>query len=202
MISVLIADDHDIYRHGLSMLLHSDERFIVVGQAKDGNEALAMIQQHAPDVAVLDLSMPGAGAIEIVAQLEAEKICTNSIIVTTHGNADCLKRSLDAGAKGFLPKDASYRQLTEAIELVYSGKVCTGVIPPPAGIVLPAATDLLSRRERDILRCVGEGLTSKMIGDKLCISHRTVDSHRMNIMQKLSIHNASGLVKFALEHDF
>ena len=199
MISVVIADDHDIYRHGLSMLLHDDERFTLVGEAKDGDEALALIHLHKPDVVVLDLSKAGMSGIEITAQLNAEKVTTSSIILTMTDDANSARRSMDAGAKGVVHKESAYADIANAIEFVSSGRIYSGMFQKPGDTCAHHGLDLLSRRELDILKCVSQGMTSKQVGDKLCISPRTVDTHRMRIMQKLDIHNGSGLTKFALE---
>lgn len=200
MISVVIADDHDIYRHGLSMLLHGDDRFCLVGEARNGDEALSLIQQHKPDVALLDLSMPGPSGIEITTRISAENISTSSIILTLHDDPDSTKRSMDAGARGILNKESAYAELASAIEFVSSGRIYSGTFQHAENTYTHAGMELLSKRERDILRCVAQGMTSKQVGDKLCISHRTVDTHRMRIMQKLGIHNGPGLTKFALEN--
>ncbi len=199
MISVVLADDHDIYRYGLSMLLHDDERFTLVGEAKDGDEALALIHLHKPDVVVLDLSKTGLSGIEITAQLNAERLATSSIILTMANDATSARRSIDAGAKGVVHKESAYADIANAIEFVSSGRIYSGMVQKAGDSYTQTSLDALSKRELDILKCVGMGLTSKQVADKLCISPRTVDTHRMRIMQKLDIHNGPGLTKFALE---
>ncbi len=210
MITVVLADDHQMFRQGLRTLIESTKDIQVIGEAGDGQESLRCIEELQPHVAILDIAMPGLTGIEIVKRLPKIAPKTKAFILTMHGDTFFAVEALKAGALGFMLKEESFDMLINAIRAVYRGK--TFVTP---SLEAPVLRDLVSRekvskdsgeirlltnREREILQMVAEGMTNQEIADKLFISISTVDTHRKNIMGKLDIHSVAGLVHYAVRH--
>ena len=209
-IKVFLADDHQMFREGLKAQLNNVEEMVVVGEAGDGREAVKMIESLEPDVAVLDVAMPMLNGIEatrnVLKSLPDLKIVMLSMLADQMYVAEALK----AGASGYLLKEESFNHLLEAIKIVLSGKVFLSksieevmmedlVKQIRSGdIVKP--TDPLTGREREVLQLIAEGETSREIAEILHISVSTVDTHRKKIMDKLSVHNTAGLVKYAIKN--
>jgi len=209
MINIFIADDHLMFRQGLRTLLEKTEEFNIVGEAGVGQEALKKIEQLKPDVALLDVTMPGLNGVEVTRRVRKILPRTRILILTMHADRFFAIETLKAGALGYLLKEDSFTQLTDAIKTVYQGKVFVSPAmetPVMKGFVKLAQqaedkTDsILTEREREILQLITEGMTSHNIADTLCISISTVDTHRKNIMSKLDIHSIAGLVKYAIKH--
>ena len=200
-ISVFVADGHGMFCQGLVRMLKDDGRFAAVGAASQGTQALEAIRALKPDVAVLSLTLAGLDGLDLIGKLEAEHLATRCIILTVQEERYAPQRSFLAGAKGCVFKDGPFEELADIIQRVAAG--ATGLRSAgPAGLGPKATADLgLSRRENEVLRMVGRGLTSKQIAQGLFISARTVDSHRLTIMRKLGLPNGPSLVKFAFEHD-
>jgi DNA-binding NarL/FixJ family response regulator len=206
---ILIAEDHTILREGLRMLLSSNPDFEVVAEARDGLEAIRAVDTHKPDLILMDLSMPrmnGVGAIqEIKKQCPSIKI----LVLTVHKTEEHILTALKTGADGYILKDATHSELMLAIENIFSGrsylspgiseKVIEGYLEGRKSVKSSTSWDTLTQREREILKMIAEGYRNKDIADYLCISAKTVEKHRANLMKKLDLHSASSLTAFAME---
>ncbi len=206
---IVIAEDHTILREGLRMLLASNPEFEVIAEAEDGLEAIRAAEIQKPDLILMDLSMPrmnGMGAIqEIKKQVPATKI----LVLTVHKTEEYILTTLKAGADGYILKDATHSELMLAIENIFSGKsylspgisekVIEGYLEGRRTIKTSSSWDTLTQREREILKMIAEGYKNKDIADYLCISAKTVEKHRANLMKKLDLHSASSLTAFAME---
>ena len=207
-IRVLVADDHAIVRTGIRHVLETEPGFHVVGEASTGAEALALALELAPDVVVLDISMPGLSGLQTAAELRRRCPETRVLILSMHDNAEYVLESLRAGVHGYLLKDSAAAELGAAIRAVCGGEtffspsvarqlgaVVRGEVAEPR----PDALAQLSGRERQVLVGVAGGRTNKEIAQELGISHRTVESHRESLMRKLDVYTVAGLTKIALE---
>jgi len=210
-IRILFADDHAIVRDGLRSLFESDPQFMIVGEAADGNEAVKLVDKHKPDVAVLDISMPNVNGVEATRIIKKEYPDTRILILTIHENEEYIQEMILAGADGYVLKNAEKKEIFDGVRAVANGS--TFFSPNVSKVLLDGLVkrtrnrepfpnggeNRLTKREIEILRMIAEGLTSKQIADKLFLSVTTVNSHRTNIMKKLDIHEAVGLVKYAIE---
>jgi DNA-binding NarL/FixJ family response regulator len=201
-IRVLLADDHTIVREGLRSLLRR-EGFMVVGEAADGHEAVALAQQVQPDVAVLDLKMPNLNGLEAARALQEVAPGCRLIVLSMHTGDAYVLEALRAGVKGYVLKSQAWADLVQAIREVLQDR--TYLSPSMAQNVLTAFTsgnaipeDPLTPREREVLKLVAQGHTTKQVGQILGIRFKTADSHRTRIMQKLNIHDTAGLVRYAI----
>lgn len=201
MIRVILADDHRIFRQGLAALLANEADIELLGEAGNGAEALRLIRELCPDVAVLDLSMPRPDGIEIARLLQAEGNATACLILTMHDEAATMRRAMEAGARGYLVKDGAFEELAAAVRQLSSGRAYFNAAIAPDSTA-PARDVPLTGREQEVLRLVARGLSSKAIADQLALSQRTVENHRQSIMKKLNIHNAPTLVNYAARHRF
>lgn len=208
-IRVLVADDHAVVREGIRTLLEGTADFEVVGEAASGDEALTLIQSHDPDVAILDITMPGLSGIEVVTRLRGSGARTGVLILSMHDHPEYVLGAVRAGADGYLLKSAGPADIRAAVRAVAAGREAFGAhITQQLGSALrdEAARsasrdrlDLLTPRELEVLARVAAGRTSREIGEDLGISHRTVETHRESIMKKLEIRTVAGLTRFALE---
>ena len=206
-ISILLADDHALFRAGLRSLLESETRFQVVDEASDGEEAIEKVQEIRPDVVVMDLSMPETNGLEATRRIAALGYDTKVLVLTVHAEEEYLVPVVEAGASGYLTKSSADTELIEALKVISRGEV---YLPPKATTLLlkqyTAATDEdapsledLSPREKEVLALTAEGFSSREIGKKLYISPKTVDTYRSRIMEKLGLTHRSELVRFALK---
>jgi len=206
-VTVFIADDHAIVRDGLVAHLSAQPDLTVVGTASDGRDAVTKVLQLAPQIAILDISMPELDGIEAARQIAATRPEVQLIILSMHGGAQHVFHALEAGVRGYLLKESAGREIIDAIRMVHSGR--RYLSPKVAEIVTEnvgtrsGATPLesLSRREREILKLVADGHSSAAIGAKLYLSPKTVDSYRSRMMQKLHLSDLAAVVKFAIQHD-
>ena len=200
MISIIIADDHVMFRQGLLNLLRSAADISVIAECGSGCEALALIREHAPDVAVLDISMPGMDGIAVIQTLRAEASGTRAIILTMHDDPYFRTRALEAGACGYMLKDKAFEELYTTIRAVASGGQAG---PQGAGEGIAFCADglhtVLTERESQILEMIACGCTNRMIAADLGISVKTVESHRSNLMNKLERHSTAELVRYAVK---
>jgi len=206
-IRVLVADDHAIVRTGIRHVLEGESGFEVVGEASNGAETIALALELAPDVVVLDVSMPGVSGLQAAAELRRRCPETRILILTMHDNTEYVLESLRAGVHGYLLKDSAAAELGAAIRAVCRGE--SFFSPPIArqlGDVVRGelggrrdALAQLTGRERQVLIGVAGGQTNKEIAQELGISHRTVESHRESLMRKLGVYTVAGLTKIALE---
>jgi two-component system response regulator NreC len=205
---ILIAEDHTILREGLRALLASQSEFDVVGEADDGRETIRQVGKLQPDVVLLDLSMPRMSGMEAIGEIKKANKATKILVLTVHNEEEYLVAALRAGADGYCLKDASRSELLLAISSVIEGK--TYLSPDISGNVvrgylasggkipkLETSWDILTKREREVLKLVAEGFRNKEIADYLFISVKTVEKHRANLMKKLELRNAAELAAYA-----
>ena len=204
-IRVLVADDHAIVRTGIRHVLESAPGFDVVAEAATGAEALRLVHELAPDVAVLDISMPGESGLHIAEELRRRSPETRVLILSMHDDTEYVIESVRAGAHGYILKDTAATELREAIHAVRRGE---SYFSQPVARRLSAVVrgssegDLvgqLTGRERQVLVGVAQGRTNREIATDLGISHRTVETHRESLMRKLGIRTVAGLTRLALE---
>jgi len=206
---VIIADDHTILRQGLRALLSSNPNLKVVGEAEDGREAIRCVEDHSPDLALIDLSMPRMNGMEAIGDIKKANPETKIIVLTVHKTEEYILEALKSGVDGYVLKDASHTELMIAINNVFkgkrylsadiSGKVIEGYLEGRKILKSKSAWENLTQREREILKLIAEGNKNKEIADYLCISLKTVEKHRANLMKKLDRHNAAALTAFAME---
>jgi DNA-binding NarL/FixJ family response regulator len=207
-IRVLVADDHAIVRTGIRHVLESEPGFAVVGEASTGPEALELAASLHPDVAVLDISLPGASGLRVAAELRQRAPETQVLILSMHDNTEYVLESLRAGVHGYLLKDTAATELRTAIRAVrrgesffsppIAGRLSAVVRGDPAGTTSGAVAQLTAR-ERQVLVGVAQGHTNREMAAQLGISPRTVESHRENLMKKLGVRTVAGLTRLALE---
>ena len=207
---VLIVDDHPLFRGGLRQVIEADPRFELVGEAGDGEVALKLIQEKKPDVAVLDVNLPGLTGLEVAQKLQGKKLRTRVIILTMHKEEAMINRALDFGVNGFVLKENAVENILDAIEAVAAGEHYLS--PSVSGILVrrrnraetlaaqKPGLDDLTKAERRILKLIAEKKTSKEIAAELFISPRTVEAHRANICTKLELTGSHSLLQFALEN--
>lgn len=205
-IKVLIADDHQLFREGISNLLFSSDTIEVIAQAENGIQALEKVKHFKPDVVLLDIAMPEMNGIEACKRLKKDFPNIKIITVSMHSDKQYVKGVLEAGADGYLLKNCTLRQLTDAIQSVHQGKkylsqditdlVISGYLTPSTS---DNEYDKLSEREKEIFLLFAEGKSTKEIGDKLFISVKTVGTHKQNILEKLDLKTTADMVKFALK---
>jgi two-component system, NarL family, response regulator NreC len=207
-IRVLLADDHAIVREGLCALLSHFDDIEVVGQAQDGQEAVARTVAQQPDVVIMDIVMPGMNGLEATRQIRQQCPHTRVIVLTQHDDRQFVLSFLQAGASGYVLKQALGTDLVNAVRLIASGGMTLdprisatviGQIRHPRGDGAPAI-ESLTRREREILSYIAHGMSNVQIAAKLSVSVNTIVTHRANLMSKLMIHKATDLVRFALEN--
>ena len=205
---IVIAEDHTILRAGLRALLSGQNGLEVIGEAGDGREAIRKVDTLQPDLLLIDLSMPKLNGIDAIREIKSQHPEIKIIVLTVHKSDEYIIAALKAGANGYMLKDASQNELLLAIDYVINGK--TFLSPSISDKVVdaflntdkkdkPAAVlDNLTAREREILKLVAEGNTNKKIADHLCISLKTVEKHRSNLMQKLDLRNTAALTAYAI----
>ena len=207
-IRVLVADDHAIVRTGIRHVLESEPGFAVVAEAATGAEALDLAGSLHPDVAVLDISMPGESGLRVAAELRQRSPDTRVLILSMHDNTEYVLESLRAGAHGYLLKDSAATELRGAIRAVRRGESyfspaiagkLGAVVRGDAAASAAGALAQLTARERQVLVGVAQGHTNREIAQQLGISHRTVESHRESLMKKLGVRTVAGLTRLALE---
>jgi len=206
-IKVLVADDHQIMREGLRAMLEKEHDIVVLGEAEDGRMIERLARELAPDVIIMDVAMPDLNGIEATRQIVAELPGVKIIALSMHDDRRFVLNMLKAGAAGYMLKDSAFTDLAKAIRMVMSGKtylsheVTDIVVKDYVSSSQPAessAFHLLSPREREVLQLLAEGKTSALIGEKLHISVKTVETHRQQIMVKLKIRSVAELTKYAI----
>ena len=206
---IAIAEDHTILREGLRALLISEPDFKVVCEAGDGRDAIQCIDEHQPDLILMDLSMPRMNGLEAIKEIKKRSRTTMVMALTVHKSEEYILATLQAGADGYVLKDTTHAELVSAIRHVLSGKrylspgvsdkVIEGYLEEKKSVKTTTAWDTLTKREREILKLIAEGYKNKEIADYLCVSLKTVEKHRTNLMKKLDIHNVATLTAFAME---
>ncbi len=202
-VRILLADDHTLMRAGLRLLLERHPGFEVVAEAANGRQALELAAALHPDIVVIDVGMPVLNGIEAVAQLAASHPLSQAIVLSMHSDEAYLLRALQAGARGYLVKDTAEADLVAAIHAVRAGKIfvspsLAGLLPTHPGASYRDSYDTLSPREKEILRLLATGTSTKEAAAALGLSAFTVETHRGNLMQKLNLHSISSLVLYAV----
>ena len=209
VIRVLVADDHGVVREGIRRVLSGEPGFEVIAEAANSTDAMALAETLRPDVAVLDISMPGESGLRLAARLRAQLPEVRVLMLSMHDHPEYVLESVRAGAHGYLLKDTAAAELRQAIRAVDEGEAFYS--PPVARRLSDAVrgelarerrtSDLgtLTQREREVLQGIARGWTNKAIAVELGISHRTVETHRESLMRKLRIKTVAGLTRFALE---
>lgn len=205
---IVIAEDHTILREGLRSLLSSDPDLDIVGEAQDGQEAIRCVEKLKPNLVLMDLSMPRMNGMDAIKEIKKRSPETKILVLTVHKNEEYIVATLQAGADGYALKDSTHIELKIAIKNVLSGnhyispgisgKVIEGYLEGRKPFKPTSPLDTLTQRERGILKMIAEGYKNKEIADYLCISVKTVEKHRANLMQKLDLHSVSALTTFAI----
>ena len=205
---ILLADDHALVRAGIRALLESLPGVEVVGETGDGLEAVEHVRRDPPDAILLDITLPGMNGLEAAARIAKLDVPTRVLMLSMHASAEYAARALAAGAAGYLNKDSAFDELATALEEILAGRryLCRAI---DAGLVQQferrASTgeselDALTPRQRQILQLVAEGLGTRQIAERLYLSVKTVESHRIQMMQRLGIFDVPGLVRFAIRN--
>ena len=206
---VVIAEDHTILREGLRALLSAESDLEVVGEAEDGRQAIRRVEELGPDLILTDLSMPKMNGVEAIREIKKRASETKVLALTVHKAEEFILEVLQAGADGYILKDASSEELIMAIKSILGGKrylspsvsqmVIEGYLEGRKSIASSSPWDTLTKREREILKLIAEGHKNKEIADYLYISVKTVEKHRANLMKKLDLHSAAALTAYAME---
>lgn len=209
-IRIVIADDHDIVRTGIRMMLAAEEDMEIVGEASDGREAIYLVRDLKPDVVVMDVQMPDMNGIEATRRIRQEVPECAILALTIHEDEQYFFQMLDAGVLGYVPKRAAPEDLVKAIRVVNRGQVF--LYPSMASALVTdyltrmeqgeEESDILTEREREVLTLIAQGMLNREIADRLTISVKTVERHRENIMNKLNLHSRTELVKYAIRKGF
>ncbi len=206
---IVIVEDHRILRDGLRVLISSHQDFAVVGEADNGLDAVRRVEELRPDLVLMDLSMPKMSGLDAIVEIKNQCPDTKLLVLTVHKADEYVFEALKAGADGYLLKDASQGELMLAVENILdgrryissgiSGKLIEGYLAGKKISEPELPLETLTRRERQVLKMIGEGRKNKEIAGLLCISPKTVEKHRANLMRKLDLHSGSALTAFAME---
>ena len=207
---IVMADDHPVVRQGLRQMIEADKALSIVAEAGDGQTAFALIEQHWPDVAVLDIDMPQMDGFAVVRAMQRKNLAVEVVFLTMHSEEEIFQAAMDLGVKGYVLKDSAVTDIVQSIKTVAAGRPYLS--PALSALLLdrrrraevlgaeqPGLHDL-SPMERRILKSIADNKSSKEIAAELFISPRTVETHRANICKKLNLHGSLALVKFALAH--
>lgn len=203
-VNILLVDDHTIVTDGLKSLLDGDTNYVVKGDATNGQLAIEMLRILKIDLVLMDIDMPVLNGIEATKIIKKEMPDKKIIMLTMHDEKAMIKMMLDIGADGYLLKNSGKAEIVRAIDNVmagekyYSEEVTSVLLEKKDNKESSGILAELTEREIQIIKLIAEGLSNKEIGEKLFISHRTVDTHRTNLMNKLDLHNVAGIVKFAI----
>ncbi|MDX1779131.1 MAG: response regulator transcription factor [Thermodesulfobacteriota bacterium] len=204
---LLLVDDHKIMRHGIRSLLEKQAGMEVLEETNNGRTAIELARTLSPDVIIMDIAMHDLNGIEATRQITAELPEVKVIMLSMHSDRQMVADALQAGASGYLLKDCEFDELVRAIETVVSKR--TYLSPEIADILVEnfvrksppeesSASSVLTSREREVLQLLAEGKTTREIANTLCLSTKTVETHRRQMMEKLNIYNVANLIKFAI----
>jgi len=208
-IRIVIADDHTVVRQGIRIVLEQVEGLEVVGEAGDGDEAVERVRELAPDVVLLDVTMPGRSGLEVTRQLREQGVEAGILILSMHDDPEYVLQAVRAGADGYVLKDVAPAELREAIQAVHGGReyfaarvthqLSVGLRAELEREQRKSRLESLTARETEVLVLVADGLTNREIAERLDISPRTVETHRERVMTKLRIRTVAGLTRFVVE---
>jgi DNA-binding NarL/FixJ family response regulator len=206
---IVLAEDHTILREGLRALLSADPNVEIIGEAQNGREAVRCVEKLEPDLVLMDLSMPRMSGMEATREIKKRYPEIKIIALTVHKTEEYLLTTLKAGADGYVLKDATHDELLMAIKNVMGGKsylspgvsekIIEGYLDGRENNRTASPWESLSQREREVLKLIAEGFKNKEIAGDLCISLKTVEKHRANLMKKLDLHNAAALTVYAVQ---
>lgn len=205
-ITVVIADDHPMFRRGLTDVIQGDAALRIVGEAGDGETALALVRRHRPRIVLLDIDMPKASGLTVAEAVRQEKLGAAVVMLTMYREPAMFRRALDLGAKGYVLKDSAVTDIVACIHMVASGRAY--ISPALSSDLLQrhgeltvegAALAELTPGQRQVLKLIAQGLTTPAIAESLGISPKTVEHHRLNICDRLGLHGPQALLRFALE---
>ena len=206
-IRILICDDHKLFCEGIKAILRNEESLEIVGEAHDGRTAVDRVKELRPDLVLMDIAMPDLSGFEATRRLREAEPKIKVLMLTMHDEEELVARCLEAGAAGYIMKDAPASQLLYAIEMVQKGerylsptvlrKVVAGYVRNSQRPM--TSYDRLSAREREILQLLAEGLSVKEIAARLNLSVKTVDVHKYNLMRKIDVHDRAELIKYAIQ---
>jgi DNA-binding NarL/FixJ family response regulator len=207
--TILIIDDHPLFREGLRAIIGRDNRFEVVGEAGNGREGLRLAKKLKPDLVLVDMSLPDQSGIQLTRELKNASLKTRIMIITMHSKVDYIVKAFQAGATAYVVKESAPERLIQGMDTVLEGeyfmdssvshKVVEKLMqfPKKEAKITNASYDTLTSREQEIMVFLAEGLSSKEIAEKLFISPKTVDNHRTNILRKLNLHSTIELIRYA-----
>src|SRR4030043_1305234 len=205
---IIIAEDHTIIREGLKALLSQNPKCEIVGEAKDGREAIRCVEKLKPDLILTGRSMPRMNGMDAIREIRRRAPETKILVLTVHKTEEYILATLQAGADGYLLKDSTHAELLAAVRHVLSGKhyiipgisdkVFDGDLGGRKTLKTRTSWETLTQREREILKLIAEGYKNKEIAEDLCISVKTVEKHRANLMEKLDLHNVQALTTYAI----
>jgi two-component system, NarL family, nitrate/nitrite response regulator NarL len=204
-LQLVLADDHSIVRDGIRALLTQEEGIHVKGEARNGNEVLELLSVVKVDLVLMDIDMPEMNGLEATRIIQKTYPSVKVIVLSMHDEKAMIQAMIAAGVDGYLLKNTPKAELVKAIYEVAQGhsyfpvEVKSRLLEKDSEAFRKGKLVDLTDREIEILTCIAEGLSNKEIGEKLFISHRTVDTHRTNLMQKLDVHNVAGLVRLAIQ---
>jgi DNA-binding NarL/FixJ family response regulator len=205
-ITLVLADDHLLFRAGLRSMLQQQSELEIIGEAIDGHAAIQQVEEFSPDILLLDISMPGLNGLEALRKLQELQSPTRVIILSMHSDRHYVTEAIKAGARGYLLKDSTLEELVIGVRTVMRGEVylssrIAGVLVSDY-VTLSAAmngpSDLLTSREREVLQLIAEGNSTKDVASRLHVSVKTIETHRKRIMDKLSLHSVAELTRYAI----
>ena len=205
MITVVVADDHRLVREGIRALLERAHDIKVLGEADDGDQAVELVAELAPDALVMDITMPGTNGLEAAARLRESSPDTSVVILSMHSDPAMVRRAMDAGARGYVVKGAAAEELLLAVRAakqgaIYLSPAVSAILNDPTEPTeLLAQTDSLTSREKEVVGLIGDGMTNRAIAHQLGVSIKTVERHRSNLMAKLDVHSVVGLVRVGVK---
>lgn len=204
---IVIADDHPIFRSGLRNIIDADLAYEVIGEADDGETALALIRDKSPDVAILDINMPGMSGFDVIEEIRNEATETEFVILSMHDDEKMFAKAMKLGVRGYVIKDSAAVDIINCLQTVCRGQnytsaaVTTYLVNRATRTSALEGLESLTPTERKVLRKVAEYMTSREIAEEFNVSLRTIENHRANISSKLGLHGSHALMKFALKHE-
>jgi DNA-binding NarL/FixJ family response regulator len=207
--SILIIDDHPLFREGLKVIIERDSHFEVVGEAGNGRQGLQLTKKLKPDMIIVDISLPDLSGLQLTREIRTLFSKTRILIVSMHSKIDYIAEAFQAGANGYVVKESASEKLVQGLESIARGdyfldsSVSHAVVenlmksPLKEAKITDADYNTLTPREQEVMRLLAEGLSSKEVAEKLFISPKTVENHRANIMNKLDLHNTIELIRYA-----